>query len=390
MIRRVLVISSVLPTETGGGELVLRRHLLALDASHWSVQLVIAGQPSARPANWPCHCIGRFPTPQRLMRTRLAPWLSSQIYSGRLISRSSLIRVVERIKPHVILTVAHGELAPIACWLSSLKRIPLVTLFHDWWPDMVPCTKTGRRRIAEQFVKLSQISDVALCVCPEMAAELGAESRTKLLYPIPDRYFRLHSRSASVNFYSINRRRSLRVAYAGSLEGTYGKMVAELAIVLSDVAQIDFRFCGPSSVDSKWPIVPGYVGRLPNEQFRSFLASQDLLVVLMSFRPEDERRVRTSFPSKLVEYCQIGLPILVWGPHSCSAVRWAQQTDAAEVVSDANPRAVVMRLMQLQDKPARLTQMAERSAGYANRDFHPNHIHKQFEDSLHSAITVSE
>ena len=383
MSRKLLVASSVLPTKSGGGELVLRRHLMGLDPARWVVDLVTVGESSEHPMEWPCHRVSRFPLPERLRSTRLGPWLNDQVFSGRLVSRSSLSRLVDKLRPDVILTVAHGELAPLAVWMSHARGIPLVTLFHDWWPDMVSCTYQGRPRIADHFAELGRVSDAALCVCQGMALELGAECRTEVLYPIPALRGIPRSRPA------LGRSDCgpLRFAYSGSLAGVYGKMVADLAAVLFCESQVDFRFCGPSNGDPRWAAAPCYEGMLPGDEFMTFIGSQDLLLVTMSFEGCDQRRARTSFPSKLVEYCQTGLPILIWGPESCSAVRWARQSNAAEVVTDAYPQAVAEALKRLHSNRGRLDELGRRSAYSAEKEFHPSQIQKQFEASLTAVVS---
>lgn len=175
------------------------------------------------------------------------------------------------------------------------------------------------------------------------------------------------------------------MAYSGSLIGTYGEMVANLARVLSEDPHIDFEYCGPTNGRPYWASDPGYRGVMPSAQYCLFLKSNNILLVTMSFKASDQRRSRTSFPSKLVEYCHTGLPILIWGPESCSAVRWAQQEDAAEVVSDADPQKLAKVLHRLRNNPERLTQIALRAQEAAKKEFNPKCIQQKFEAALRAA-----
>jgi len=62
-------------------------------------------------------------------------------------------------------------------------------------------------------------------------------------------------------------------------------------------------------------------------------AEADVLLVPMSFHVEDKANMQAGFPSKLADYTALGLPLLVYGPPYCSAVRWAKATPGvAEVV----------------------------------------------------------
>ena len=65
--------------------------------------------------------------------------------------------------------------------------------------------------------------------------------------------------------------------------------------------------------------------------------------------------MRLSFPSKLTDYTATGLPILIWGPESCSIVRWANQNNLrAEIVTAPKADCVVAALRRLERRQSRL------------------------------------
>jgi hypothetical protein len=45
----------------------------------------------------------------------------------------------------------------------------------------------------------------------------------------------------------------------------------------------------------------------------------------MSFDPVDRANMELAFPSKLADCTAIGLPLVIYGPEYCSAVRWARE-----------------------------------------------------------------
>ena len=92
------------------------------------------------------------------------------------------------------------------------------------------------------------------------------------------------------------------------------------------------------------------ISRLRNEA--------DFVFVPMAFDAEGaDYNMRVSFPSKLVDYTAAGLPLLVWGPAYCSAVRWAQlHAPVADVVATPNVGAIdgaLLRLEQAQHREGR-------------------------------------
>ena len=61
----------------------------------------------------------------------------------------------------------------------------------------------------------------------------------------------------------------------------------------------------------------------------------DFVFAPMTFDSDGiQHNMRLSFPSKLADYTVTGLPLLIWGPEYCSAVRWARDhAPVAEVVA---------------------------------------------------------
>jgi hypothetical protein len=121
----------------------------------------------------------------------------------------------------------------------------------------------------------------------------------------------------------------------------------------------------------------------PREELDDWLESAAALLVVMRFEPALRRRMETSFPSKLVEYVQLGKPIVIWGPEYCSAVRWARLADSALCVTDPSPRALVVALEKLSE--VELAQMAVKSRSAAENEFKAEVIQKQFLAALHKA-----
>jgi hypothetical protein len=68
----------------------------------------------------------------------------------------------------------------------------------------------------------------------------------------------------------------------------------------------------------------------------------------MSFVATDQPNMMISFPSKLTDYTNAGLPLLIFGPEYCSAVRWARDNPGvAEIVSIDSSEAVQTALARI-------------------------------------------
>lgn len=86
-----------------------------------------------------------------------------------------------------------------------------------------------------------------------------------------------------------------------------------------------------------------------------------------------------AFPSKLADYTATGLPLLIYGPPYCSAVRWAQDNaGVAEVVAVEDQALLGVAIKRLARANTRVT-LGKRaievgrtffSHGAAQRTFH--------------------
>ena len=106
----------------------------------------------------------------------------------------------------------------------------------------------------------------------------------------------------------------------------------------------------------------------------------------MSFDAAMQRRMSTSFPSKLTEAVQLGLPIVIWGPEHCSAVQWARRGDRALCVTNPNPSTLRRRLEELAGSQSEQEGLAARARDAAEGDFNPERIQAQFIAALQQAI----
>ena len=95
----------------------------------------------------------------------------------------------------------------------------------------------------------------------------------------------------------------------------------------------------------------------------------NVLFLPMTFEAREKANMQVSFPSKLTEYTAAGLPLLIYGPEYCSAVRWARENvDSAEVVTQEGMPGLEQALRNLSD-PARRETLGRRAIELGNRFF---------------------
>jgi glycosyltransferase involved in cell wall biosynthesis len=107
----------------------------------------------------------------------------------------------------------------------------------------------------------------------------------------------------------------------------------------------------------------------------------------MSFAPLHRRRMTTSFPAKLIDAVQLGLPIVIWGPEYCSAVKWARRGERTLCVTDPNPSSLRQALEQLACSSEEQERLAKSAREAAVGEFNYERIQTQFMAALERAIS---
>ena len=371
---KVLVLSSVVPNALGsGGELVLHRHLK------------LNPQIQTEVASWQ-----QFPFRLKLIgklrqlgfRSLSQGW---ECLFPVLPSDKMVHELIHSFRPHVLLTVAHGWWHMKARSVAKQFKLPLVSLFQDWWPDFPEIPLTFRSRVECEFRQTCVASDVVICVSDGMYQELGEPENALVLHDAPS----LPERREAKRDFEL----PLRVAYFGNLS-EYGPLIENALRVLNSSDQVRLEVFGTSPLWTSGA----------EDEFRSrgvyhrFIASNTLAeslrdfqaaLVVMSFASSLRKRMTTSFPSKMIDAMQLGLPVVIWGPEYCSAVKWARGGERALCVTDANPSAIRRALEELAALPAERERLEKSSREAAATDFNHNRIQTQFLDALRRAIQVN-
>lgn len=368
----VIVISSVRPEPSSAGQIILHRHLV----DQPGITLQVYGEEPQRPgfSRLVRRLVGR------LSHTRLRRWAESfwVLWEGRWLD-GELPCSIAHPEQTVVLTVAHGDAFMAAQRFAKRYGLPLVAIFHDWWPDIPPAHRSLKRLLEKRFRNLYHASDIALCVCPGMRRELGEHPNSQVLYPIPA------APSCSVQGKSADSA-SFRVLYAGNL-ADYGSMLGDVleASLAHPEILIQVRGTNPAwSKERKQTMRASgrWLDFARRTELDEWLASADAFLVPMSFDPTMRRRMETSFPSKLLEFAQFGKPLVVWGPPSCSCVQWAEQGSKALTIADPDTDMVAMALVSLAKNRVEQARLGNAARNAALAEFNPKVIHCAFQRHL--------
>ncbi|MDH3976583.1 MAG: hypothetical protein OEV42_20155 [Deltaproteobacteria bacterium] len=277
--------------------------------------------------------------------------------------------------PEAVLTVAHGYLWITAAEYAKRSNIPLHIINHDDTPEISSVPTFFRKHLQQQFGHIYRQAASQLCVSPFMREEYFNRYgvKGKVLYPSLGSNTLVFTKPPD-NIKEHKKR--IIFAFAGSVHGPYAQALRKLADLLEPHNGQVFIYGPLTEAQAKSANL-----NCPNIQVKGLLPSTndliinlrdkvDVLFVPMSFEGKDRPNMEISFPSKLAVYTATGLPLLIYGPPYCSAVRWARENPGvAEVVETEDNNTFASAIHRItQDEEYRM-QLAQSSINACLRYF---------------------
>jgi glycosyltransferase involved in cell wall biosynthesis len=274
----------------------------------------------------------------------------------------------------LVLTVVHGFAWLAAAEFAKRHDLPLYLIVHDDWPRMgvVPAALTSW--LDRQFGAVYRQASVRFCVSPYMveAYERRYASEGRILYPFRAADSPQFSKPPDRLGRGI---RELAVGYAGTVNAWCRPVLQRIADALKPSGGKLVIFGPLSATDAPRFGLNGknieVRGLVPSRELVETLREvADVLLVPMSFLAEDQPNMMISFPSKLTDYTNAGLPLLIFGPEYCSAVRWARDNPGvADIVSTDSSEAVQSALARLANDAKYRQRLAEAALSVGARYF---------------------
>ena len=281
-------------------------------------------------------------------------------------------------------------------WLSAAKvatdrKLPLHLICHDDWATSVPVCLFLRAWAERVFGKYYRAAASCLCVSPFMVEEYERRYgvRGTVLYP---------SRASDcLEFQSPpervqKNRRQFTCAFAGSINSA--GYVNALKAIANGLNAENGRLLifGPLKPENaqlnglNQPNIELHGLVKSDELIRRFREEADVLFVPMSFDTADKPNMQMGFPSKLTDYTAVGIPLLVYGPEYCSAVRWARENPVvAETVVAEKPGELSAAVQRLGASGQYRASLGATALKIGRRCFDHSVVQTQF----HGALTQS-
>jgi hypothetical protein len=282
----------------------------------------------------------------RFLRSRFWPLFTNLFALKGGVSPGALEAQVGDFRPQAVLTVVHGYHWMTAAAFAKRHGLPLHLIAHDRWQGTIEVASIVKAWLGTRFASAYRSAASRFCVSPQMVDVYQRETgvSAEVLYPA--------RRSGYVAPSTVSSRVSrpgqpFTIAYAGSIPGRGTFEMLELARSRLEDLGGRLLIFGPLSQEQlasgglagKNLIVGGAVA--PLELSSRLRQDADALIASVSFDQVDLPAMEICFPSKLTEYTAAGLPILVHGPPSCSAVRWARENPGVAAIVDSEDGGVL-------------------------------------------------
>ncbi len=299
------IISFVKPSNKfTGGDIVLYRHFIERPG----LQFKLLDVPIVKNSFF-----------KRLEKTRFGSYIKS-LQPFYETAATELFKSIP--KPAFVFTVAHDRECFAALKAAQYWNVPLVTVFHDWYPASSGAHHKLLYFLNQEFKALYKASSLALCVSKQMKEALGSHPNSIVLPPIPSTAVFKQNQLPHFG-------QKISLLYSGFCGGAYQQMVQDF-INRASQKSLDLVVSGPHSQELTATAhhihIAGFLGA---DEFASVFENAAILLVFLNFNPDKKLHFSTHFPSKLVEYVGKGKMIGIWGPSYSTAVEWAKETGAA-------------------------------------------------------------
>jgi glycosyltransferase involved in cell wall biosynthesis len=327
----------------------------------------------------------------RLRNSRLNHWMEILLAftQGRLARRAEAL--LGDFTPEGVLTAAHGHAWLAAAQFARKHKLPLHLIIHDDWPTTTPARPALRPLLHRHFACVYRQAASRLCVSPAMEAEYLHR------YGLPGTVLYPSRGSGTVSFEAPqapppSSTRSFRVGFAGSLSTpSYVDILKMMADELERMGG-QLHIYGPVSQESasQMGLARPNVsmrGLIPSEAIVQVLHEEcDVLLVPMSFAPEEQEPMRLNFPSKLADYTATALPLLIVGPPATSALQWADShPGTALTVTRKDGEMFHRALKTLAENPELRMKLGRKAAELGARQFSAVAARHKFENMLLAA-----
>lgn len=363
--------------EGAGSAIIVLRHLRRLKASGWKIHIV---------GDWGhddqyCRAEG-WPVFQLPLRKRFWPPYKDSIWGLREIRYWLWCREIHRwlgsAQPDAVLTYLSAfsdTLSQVAASYASRNRLPLTCLIHD---DCEAFKGQSPNRKA-RYKSILRHSTQNWFVSPELAQAYGFPGDdNEVLPPISEassnRSNPSQPPSGKQKWVYAGNVRDPQVPVLASIATELEKHGAQLLVLAEKTPELEAAL---KTAPIQWqPPFP------TNREALNWLQENaNVLLAAYAADSRDQPWIRSSFPSKFIEYLHLGLPVIVAAPQDSAISAWARKHQWQDILhpSDANGLRSYCNQIQNSDEWLKRAKLART---FGKQFFDPEIIQHRFESGL--------
>lgn len=366
------------PGEGTGSPVIVRRHLRRFAADGWSVSVLGdygGDERECRAAGWRLAslCHRRWWWPPYRQQSATLRWLRL-----RLLAREA---VAQLPPPDVILSylAAHADFsAQLAVHVGAVTGAPLHMLVHDDGASF-PYAHGRETVLRQTHDEILRAADACWFVSPELAdCYPSSAPHRRILYPIPEGWERpavwqpAFAAAPAVYYAGYVWPQQLpllaRVAQTAQSAGSQVVVMSRESVILRA-----FREAEPVRLAPPFPTNREALGHLATTAAGLLVSYADTIAAMPW--------CATSFPSKLVEYSHLGLPIAVIAPPDSAVGHWAQRVRYPYFFAPADTATLQRWFAGLRDR-REWEQRAALSLQLARTEFNPDRLQAALENAM--------
>jgi hypothetical protein len=376
----VFFISETAPVNTHASSVIFYRHLQKLSEDGYRVVWVTDknsyGSKKGSVAQWETIILPNRKWHLPPYRGKgLAQWYRFAYYYRRYLEAAI------QDGPAVLLTHISGQfLAPFAAFVQKRSQLPLVSFFHD---DILELNFYRNKKILIRNTEaILNASSVVLTVSKAFAKNWPRYApKFSILYPVPD----IHKVSRVLKLEND----TVTIGYAGAI---YDELIPYFEALLIHLKGTKIKLVIVGDRKKTNPLLERYAETLtcielfptPAEASQFLVDHCEAMIIPYPATIAEMPWMATCYPSKFIQYCQIGLPTIIIAPQASAIGKWCIDHQW-KLYSENYDLESLNKLLNEITSEAVKAQLAMLNAGL----FRPGRITQQFENILHEIVKQS-
>ena len=328
----------------------------------------------------------------RLACTRFREWTSGLNALNTFIEPQIgySMRVAREFQPDLIVTVMDKLSYYKHAWaLSRRLNVPLMTITMDDPQTFERAHPSLESAFVRFLCRLYADASLSLAISKEMSGYLEKkfDRKSEVFYFGPPEGIQ---RRPPEDSRCLKTPPNLTLAYAGSLGLGYREGLLAICDALASTRTTLNIYTRDQHCLINHPQIVNRGFVPPDRLWPNIQSECDAVLLPYAFEGQMTRVYRTHFPTKLSEYCWLGMPIIVTGHGDATGVRWAlRHSDAACVATSKDTETLARVFRKIREDGEQRMRMAGASQRIAETEFDPASIRQRFVKLLRIASLQS-